>query len=84
MESNRGKSIRRVLELILMLSTRGYTTREAAAKLGVSIRTVRRDLIVIGELHIPIYNEKAQLEAMHMETIWRVEPRWISRRISHD
>ena len=50
---------RRLLSLLLLLQSRGHgTAREVADELGVSLRTVYRDLEALGSAGIPVVTER--------------------------
>ena len=50
---------RRLLSLLLLLQSRGHgTAREVADELGVSLRTVYRDLAALGSAGIPVVTER--------------------------
>lgn len=80
-EHGRGRQIKRILHMILMMSGRGYTLAELADRMEVSVKTIRRDIVLIEDCDVPVYMETAQLETCQFVKLWRVDPRWMSKRL---
>jgi predicted DNA-binding transcriptional regulator YafY len=55
--------------ILLAANPAGYTIRELAARFGVNIRTVYRDMVALGtDLNVPVYNENKRwkINASHI------------------
>ena len=60
----------RLISLLMLLQTRGrMTTRELAAALEVSERTIYRDVNALSVAGIPIYGEPGRRAAMRCSTV---------------
>jgi len=80
-ENGRGRQVKRILHMILMMAGRGYTLAELAERMEVSVKTIRRDITMIEDCDVPAYMETAQLETAQFQKLWRVDPRWMSKRL---
>jgi Mn-dependent DtxR family transcriptional regulator len=78
--NERGLQLMRLMRLIFLLSGRAYRLSEIADHFKVSPKTVRRDLHILESVDLPIYTERAQLEDCRFVLLWRIDPRWISKR----
>jgi predicted DNA-binding transcriptional regulator YafY len=83
-ETGRGRQVKRVLQIIIMLSGRAYTLEEIADRFDVSQKTIRRDIKMIEAVDVPIYQTEAQLDSVKFRKLWRVDPRWVTRRLLPD
>jgi predicted DNA-binding transcriptional regulator YafY len=65
----------RVLELLEALQDRGATTGpELAQRLGVDVRTVRRDIVALRDLGIPVEGERGRGGSYRLRPGFRVPP----------
>lgn len=63
----RGDQIARVLKLVHLLQGKGRTLQQLRAELGVTKRTIQRDLAVLEQTGFPIVSEQR-----HRSVIWRL------------
>jgi len=77
-ESQRGGQCKRIVRLIVRLSGRGMTIREIASSAGVSTKTVRRDMRILEEISIPVFQDRNE-DSMGERIVWRVDPHWMRR-----
>lgn len=61
-DNGRGGGFRRQWALLKLLKAGGGTVSELAAKLNVHNKTIRRDINVLQEVGIPVYNKDEDLE----------------------
>lgn len=79
-------STRRVIETIILLSSRPYTRRQLAEKHKVDIKTISRDLGCIEALDIPLYQEliyddtsESEFVAGAQSIAYRIDRHWMRR-----
>lgn len=79
---------RRVIQTIILLSTRGYTLRQLSEKHKVCTKTIRRDLRCVEDLGIPLYQELIYDDdaanehiAGSQSTMYKIDRHWMKRFI---
>lgn len=70
-ETNRGQMCIRMFKLAVMLSSRGYPIGELAKTFEVSTKTIRRNIRVLEEVGVPVWQEDGFL--------WRVDRHFLKR-----
>lgn len=78
-EHNRCRQMKRWLDLIIALSRRAYAIGEIAEKLGVSVKTARRDIRALEEVGLPIYTDRVSDLALDHSKVWRIDPHWMTK-----
>lgn len=70
-ESGRGERIRRLEALKALLADREYVTAaQLATDLGVTVRTIHRDLAVLRDLGVPVEGDRGRGGGLRLEQGW--------------
>lgn len=79
--TDRGHQTKRVLTIAIMLSSRGYKLMDIAAKFGCSKKTVYRDIRLLEDMNIPVYQEEADMDLASGSEVklWRIDKHWLSK-----
>lgn len=65
MSTERGRALRRQWRLIVLLRQRRRTLPDLAEQLGVTTRTIRRDLEVLESVGVALGKEEASVDPRH-------------------
>jgi hypothetical protein len=78
----RGSPSKRIIEIIFRLSKTSMTIRRLAGIYGVNEKTIRRDIDVIEQMGIPIYDDEGDnsIDSQGPPVkLWRIDPSWSKR-----
>ncbi len=75
------RQIKRLLGMLLLMSDshRGYSTNEIAERMGVHVRTARRDVLALQDIGFPLYHEMESREEISDIRVWRIRKGWLKR-----
>jgi predicted ArsR family transcriptional regulator len=84
MDRGRCKAMRRLWSLLVLLRTGRYTLEELAGQLGVTGRTIRRDLDVLEACYLPVHKQEGFTGPEGKPSKWFMDPmpQWPRREAS--